>query len=185
VEVALSASDESLLARTAAEPEVFGVFYRRHEDRVVRYFLRRGATPELAADLTAEVFAAALVAADRFRPGPQPAEAWLYGIARRTLAMSRRRGRVEARARRRLGMPPLELTDEVIERIIELEEGSAATASLNGLPESERQAIEARVLGEQNYADIAARLRCSEAVVRKRVSRGLARLRAELSREES
>jgi hypothetical protein len=47
-----SPSDESLLAGTATEPELFGVFYRRHEDRIVRYFLRRGATPELAADLT-------------------------------------------------------------------------------------------------------------------------------------
>jgi RNA polymerase sigma factor (sigma-70 family) len=180
-----SPSDESLLARASAEPELFGLFYQRHEDRIVRYFLRRGATAELAADLTAEVFAAALQAADRFRPGPRPAEAWLYGIARRTLALSLRRGRVEARARRRLGMPPLELTDEVLDRIAELEEASAAVASLNGLPASQRHAIEARVIGGQEYADIAAELRCSEAVVRKRVSRGLARLRAELSTEES
>jgi RNA polymerase sigma factor (sigma-70 family) len=185
VDAARSLSDESLLARTGAEPELFGFFYRRHEDRIVRYFLRRGATAELAADLTAEVFAAALEAADRFRPGPRPAEAWLYGVARRKLALSLRRGRVEARARRKLGMSPLELTDEVLERIAELEEGAAATASLNGLPASERQAIEARVIGEREYAAIAAELRCSEAVVRKRVSRGLARLRAELSAEES
>jgi RNA polymerase sigma factor (sigma-70 family) len=131
------------------------------------------------------VFAAALQAADRFRPGPQPAEAWLYGIAHRKLALSWRRRRVEARARRKLGMPALELSDEVLERIMELEEGTAATASLDGLPERERHAIEARVIGGQDYADIAAELRCSEAVVRKRVSRGLARLRAELSKGES
>jgi DNA-directed RNA polymerase specialized sigma24 family protein len=91
-------SDESLLEQSASDPELFGLFYRRHEDRILAYFLRRGATPELAADLTAEVFAAALEAADRFGSGPRPAEAGLCGIARRKLALSRRRSRVEARA---------------------------------------------------------------------------------------
>jgi RNA polymerase sigma factor (sigma-70 family) len=172
-------ADECLLADVARDPEVFGVFYRRHERRVLRYFLRRGATAELAADLTAEVFAAALVAAARFEPGG-PAEAWLYGIARRTLAASRRRGRVEARARARLGMAPVELTDESLERVLALEAEEAAARSLDGLSQLERAAVEARVLEERDYGDIARELRCSEAVVRQRVSRGLARLRRQL-----
>jgi hypothetical protein len=59
-------ADHVLLAAVGSDPDAFGTFYRRHENRVLRYFLRRGA--ELAADLTAEVFAAALVAAARFEP---------------------------------------------------------------------------------------------------------------------
>jgi RNA polymerase sigma factor (sigma-70 family) len=172
-------SDEALLAAVARDPEAFGPFYRRHEDRVLRYFLRHGATAELAADLTAEVFAAALVAAARFEPGG-PAEAWLYGIARRTLASSRRRGRVEARARARLGMAPVELTDEALDRVLALEAADAAAQSLNGLSAPERAAVEARVIEERDYGDIARELNCSEAVVRQRVSRGLARLRRQL-----
>jgi DNA-directed RNA polymerase specialized sigma24 family protein len=82
-------------------------------------------------------------------------------------------------------MPPLELTDDVLERIAQLEEGCMATESLEGLPAAEREAIEARVIGQRDYADIAQTLRCSEVVVRKRVSRGLARLRSELAKEES
>ena len=115
------APDETLLAATRTEPTAFGAFYRRHEDRVLGYFLARVGDPEVAADLTAETFAAALTSAHRFRPRKKkPAVAWLFGIARNQLAMSRRQGRVEARARRRLGMAPVVLTDEAIERIAEL-----------------------------------------------------------------
>ncbi len=172
-------ADEALLASVAGDPEAFGVFYRRHENRILRYFLRRGATAELAADLTAEVFAAALVGAADFAPGG-PAEAWLYGIARNTLAASRRRGRVEARARARLGMPRVELSDESLDRILALEADAAASEALDGLSAIERAAVEARVIEERDYGDIASELRCSKAVVRQRVSRGLARLRRQL-----
>jgi RNA polymerase sigma-70 factor (ECF subfamily) len=37
-----------------------------------------------------------------------------------------------------------------------------------------------RVVAERPYAEIAAELRCSELVVRQRVSRGLKRLRSEM-----
>ena len=95
------APDEKLLASTRAEPAAFGAFYRRHEEQVLSYFLARVGDPEVAADLTAETFAAALASAHRFRPRrKKPAVAWLFGIARNKLAMSRRQGRVDARARR-------------------------------------------------------------------------------------
>jgi len=64
--------------------------------------MRRTGRPELVADLTAEVFAAAYLAAPRFREGPEPAGAWLLGIARNKLLRSLRRDRIEASSRRRL-----------------------------------------------------------------------------------
>jgi RNA polymerase sigma-70 factor, ECF subfamily len=172
------APDETLLAQARSEPAAFGAFYRRHEDRVLGYFLARVGDPEVAADLTAETFAAALASAHRFKPRREPAVAWLFGIAGNTLAMSRRRGRVEARARRRLGMPPLELSDETIERIAELDR--VALTLVNNLPADQQEAVRARVIDERDYADIAKDMRCSEAVVRKRVSRGLRTMRTHL-----
>jgi RNA polymerase sigma factor (sigma-70 family) len=172
------APDERLLALARQEPSAFGAFYRRHEDRMLSYFLSRVGDPEVAADLTAETFAAALASAHRFRPRRQPAAAWLFGIARNTLAMSRRRGRVEVRARRRLGMAPLVLTDELVERIEELD--GTALELVDGLPPDQRDAVRARVVDERDYDEIAKDMRCSEAVVRKRVSRGLGTLRARL-----
>ena len=172
------APDETLLASARSDPAAFGAFYRRHEDRVLSYFLARVGDPEVAADLTAETFAAALASASRFKPRREAAVAWLFGIAGNTLAMSRRRGRVEARARERLGMAPLELSDGVIERIAELDQ--VALTLVNDLPADQRDAVRARVIDERDYADIAKDMRCSEAVVRKRVSRGLRTMRTHL-----
>jgi RNA polymerase sigma factor (sigma-70 family) len=173
-------TDEALLAAVAGEPEAFAVFYRRHVAQLLAYFARRTRDVELAADLTAETFAAALDGIHRFDAGRGPAVAWLYGIARRQLSQALRRGRVENRARRRLGMAPIELSDAAIERIEALAGEDVATAALAALPEDQREAVTARIVEERGYAEIATAARTSEAVVRKRVSRGLAGLRSRL-----
>ena len=169
-------SDEELLRLTPKRPAAFDVFYVRHERLVVAYFRRRTPSAELAVDLTAETFVAALASAKRFRPGETPAVAWLLGIARHKLLRSIERGRVEDRARRRLGAPRLEFDDEELERVDELDTKSAHEL-LAALPQSQAEAVRARVLDEEPYDVIAARMRCSELVARKRVSRGLATLR--------
>ncbi|MCP9490246.1 MAG: sigma-70 family RNA polymerase sigma factor [Solirubrobacteraceae bacterium MAG38_C4-C5] len=175
-----SRADAQLLRDSAREPAAFARFYERHEDVVLLFLLRRTDDPELAADLTAETFAQALMSAERFRSGPAPAVAWLIGIARNVLAMSRRRGRVEDAARRRLGMQPLVLDDEALERVAEVEGDNRMLELVAALPPDLRDAVVARVVHERDYRDIALQLRCSQSVVRKRVSRGLARLRSEL-----
>src|SRR3954471_15942327 len=180
-------SDEALLAATRREPEAFAVFYRRHVRALIGYFLRRTRDAELAADLTAETFAAALDGCHRFRPERGPAVAWLYGIARRLLAHARRRGAVEDRARRKLGMSPLALTDDALERIDALaaaeSSATALHAAMDALPADQREALEARVVDERGYDEIALAARTSESVVRKRVSRGLAGLRQRMGGE--
>jgi len=177
-------SDEGLLEAVPREPEAFAVFYRRHVSPLIGYFMRRTRDPELAADLTAETFAAALAGVHRYDARRGPAVAWLYGIARRQLMHMLRRGAVEDRARRRLGMAPLELTDAELERVEALAALDATAAALNealtALPADQQAAVRARVLDEQDYAEIALTARTSESVVRKRVSRGLAGLRSRL-----
>lgn len=177
--------DDELLARYAAgDADAFVAFYRRHVATVVGFFVRRTADRELAADLTAEVFAAALLASARYRSGERPALAWLYGIAANKLADSRRRGRVEDAARRRLALEPLSLDDEDLARVDELAAVDAGhallQAAVQSLPVDQRGAVVARVVDEREYAAIADELRCSELVVRQRVSRGLRALRSQL-----
>jgi RNA polymerase sigma-70 factor (ECF subfamily) len=157
----------------------FAEFYRRWERPVAGFFFRAVGSGELAADLTAETFAEALSSARRFDPTRGEASAWLFGIARHLLARSWERGQVENRARVQLGLPPLALDDELIVRIEEAGDDRALNV-LAGLPEDQRRALQARVLDEQDYDEIAAELQCSESVVRKRVSRGLAALRMRL-----
>jgi RNA polymerase sigma factor (sigma-70 family) len=173
--------DEAILAELDTAPDGFAVFYRRHVAALLGYFMRRTHDPELAADLCAETFAAALDGAHRFDPARGPAIAWLYGIARRLLAHAERRGAVEDRARRRLGMAPLDLTDEGLERIEALAGAdSALAAALAELPDDQRTAVQARVVEERGYEEIALAAHTSASVIRKRVSRGLADMRARL-----
>jgi RNA polymerase sigma-70 factor (ECF subfamily) len=75
-------------------------------------------------------------------------------------------------------MAPLVLTDEVIERISDLDH--TALTLVDDLPAEQQAAVRARVIDERDYPEIAKDLRCSEAVVRKRVSRGLGSLRARM-----
>jgi len=179
--VSLPGHDDELLTRFVdGDPEAFVAFYRRHLAAVLGFFLRRTGDPELTADLTAEVFAAALLAADRYRPGERPALAWLYGIAAHKLADSRQRGRVESKARRRLSLEPLMVDDTELARVEEIADRGAAEAALLALPPAQRDAVLARVVDEKPYADIAAQMRCSELLVRQRVSRGLRTMRAQM-----
>src|SRR3954453_22021925 len=168
-------SDEELLsARDAAS---FERFYCRHVNSILGYFARRTREPELAANLCAETFAAALASRHRYRPGAGAAAAWLYGIGSRKLADAQRRGYAERRARRRLGMERIELSDDDIARIERLGEAGETRVLMGQLAPDQRAAITAHVLEERPYEQIAAELDTSEAVVRKRVSRGLAAMR--------
>jgi RNA polymerase sigma-70 factor (ECF subfamily) len=173
-------TDAELLAGTPSDPERFAVFYRRHVRAVLAYLLSRTRRPELAADVCAEVFATALDECERFDGARGPARAWLFAIANSRLVDAQRRGQVEDRARRRLGMGVRELTDADMERVedlVDLSRGLDLSALVDDLPDDQREAVLARVVHERDYEEIARSLRTSEAVVRKRVSRGLAGLR--------
>jgi RNA polymerase sigma factor (sigma-70 family) len=150
----------------------------------VAFFKRRIGDRELSFDLTAETFAAVVVSAGTYS-GDAPPVAWLFGIARNKLRESLRRNRVADAARRRLSMEPIVLDDIDLQRIEERADSgeSALARALQELPETTRTALLARLVEEQEYGEIAVRLRCSEQVVRQRVHRGLKQLRAGLREE--
>ena len=178
---------ELLAAVVAGDGAAFAAFYRRHLPTVVGFLLRETGDREATADLTAEVFAAIFLVARRFRPrGAGSARPWVLGIARNKLLESRRHGRVEDRARRRLAFEPEVLDDDDLARVDEL-----AAAPDHGvlhlveqLPKGQRDAVRSRVLDDREYGEIARELNCSELVARQRVSRGLARLRDQMTERE-
>jgi len=171
-----AAEDARLLAGGAFD---FGVFYARHEDFVLGFFLRRGRSAESAADMAAETFARALAGRRRFDPARGEARGWLTGIARHVLAESVRAGRTQDRVRRRLGIERLELDDAALERINELA-GEPAIDALRRLPDDQQAAVRGRIIDGADYKQLAVGLGCSQSVVRKRVSRGVSTLRARL-----
>jgi RNA polymerase sigma-70 factor, ECF subfamily len=73
----------------------------------------------------------------------------------------------------------MQLEDEQLELIAERGAIDLRTA-LASLPAEQRDGIIRRIVLDEDYTTIASDLRCSEQVVRKRVSRGLAALRANL-----
>jgi RNA polymerase sigma factor (sigma-70 family) len=179
-------SDGELLGATVQrDGAAFAMFYRRHLPAVVRFLLRETGDREVSADLAAEVFAAVFLSAKRYRPRQGgSAWPWVQGIAQNKLRESRRRGRVEDRARRRLGLEPEALDDADLARVDELSSSRGAVALVDELPEGQRKAVQARIVEERDYAEIAGELKCSEMVVRQQVSRGLSRLKDRLRERE-
>ncbi len=171
-------TDEELLLRGDAEG--FALLYERRHPLLRAYLRRRlGGHPDLVLDLVAEAFARALERREQFDPARGSASAWLIGIARNLLLDAYRRGRVADDSRRRLGMQRILVEDGQLERI-EADGGSELEHSLQSLPPEQREAVRRRVLEDEPYAAIATRIGCSEQVVRKRVSRGLAALRQQI-----
>ena len=166
--------DEALLL--SGDLEDFGLFYDRYVKALLTFFHRRTYDPEVAADLTAETFAAAMVARGRYQALSSTGAAWLFAIAQHKLADYRRRGSTEDRMRARLGMEPVPVSAEDADMIRWLAE-EAAAQMVEELPPDQRDAIRAHVFEDRDYAEIARSQRLSEATVRKRVSRGLRVLR--------
>jgi RNA polymerase sigma factor (sigma-70 family) len=176
-----ASTDGELLERTrAGDREAFGVLYERRHELVLAFLLKRTRDPEVAMDLMAETFAAALIAlADRPPAIAGSAAPWLLTVARNTLIDSWRRGRVESAARRRLKLEPLTIGDSDVDRVLQVAAETDLLLRLSEeLPAAQFDALRARVLDERDYEEIAQQLECSAAVVRKRVSRAIATLRA-------
>src|ERR1700754_1628828 len=142
-------SDDELLKASVHDAEAFGLFYRRHASAVLSYLRQRTGDVESAADLTADVFAAAFAGRRRYKPRSEPARAWLFGIANNLLAMSRRKQRRAFAASARLGVPRIEFQDEELERaearISARMQVDPINALVADLPPEQREAVLARV----------------------------------------
>jgi RNA polymerase sigma-70 factor, ECF subfamily len=151
--------------------------YRLHARRIAGYLMRATGDAEVAADLTAETFAAALLSRGRYRRDMGAPTTWLYAIAANKLKDWRRRGYAEDRARQRLRIERPALSDADVAEFSRLAADVVADALLDELPAEQRTALRARVLDDRAYGEIAVAEGVSEAAIRQRVSRGLASLR--------
>lgn len=172
------------LPRIAHDPDAFEAFYRAHVVAVERFMARRVDDPHLVADLTAEVFLAAIDSADTYRPSRGPAIAWLFGIARTTVASTRRRAARERHANARVSGQRLLDPDDVSriqDRIDAAAQARTVLAAIADLPEGERAVLELVALDELSVTDAARALRIRPVAARVRLHRARATLRRELS----
>ncbi len=180
--------DPNRLPRIAYDPATLEDFYREHVGLVQRFVVRRVADPYLAADLTADVFLAAIDAAPSYRPDRAAPAAWLYGVARNVVAAECRRSARERRANARLEGRRL-LDDHDVERmqkqIDAAEQARELFEGLARLPEGERAVLELVALDELTVTEAACALGLRPVTARVRLHRARTALRRQMNNPDS
>ncbi|MGP4010905.1 RNA polymerase sigma factor [Streptomyces sp. 4N124] len=160
----------------------FAVFYEENFDAVLGFVARRTSCPQVAADLTADIFVAALEAAGQYDPERGAPAAWLKGIARNVL-FSHYRGNVrEQHAVARLnGRRLLDEEDiAVLEERIDAERAARALAERHSaLSEPLREVLDLVAVDGLTPREAAQVLGLNQATVRVRLHRAKRALRAE------
>ena len=167
------------------DPAAFTQFYRAHVDEVTRFVARRVADPQLAADLTAEVFLAVIEAAAHYRGSFGGPRTWLYGIARNVIAAEFRRSAREHRAERMVAGRRLLDADDIgrmVEKIDALRQVRELHAELQALPGGERAVLELVSVDGLTVAESAAALNIRQVTARVRLHRARHDLRSRPAR---
>jgi RNA polymerase sigma-70 factor (ECF subfamily) len=181
-ELTPASGEDELVRRARDDANAFATLYRRHEPAIARYLRRRVGDREVARDLVAETFLAALEGIGRYRLRGASFRGWLYRLASTRVSRWARR---RALAGKRVA---LELDTEV-----EAEAGDSegllaerARAALLELPARYQTALALHYVEGLSVDEIASALSCRPGTVKARLSRGRERLRLKLEpyREE-
>jgi RNA polymerase sigma-70 factor (ECF subfamily) len=167
-----------------SNPDAFEAFYREHVDAVQRFVARRVADRELAADLTADVFVAAIESAESYRSSRGAPVAWLFGIAQLVVASRLRRDGRERRAAMRVrGRELLDADDmaRIDQRLAAEERSRQLYGAIGRLSASERAVFELVALDELSVSEAAVALRIRAVTARVRFHRARRRMADELT----
>ena len=136
------ALDEQLAIDARDDPAAFGLLYQQHVQRVFRFLRARGASDELAADLTSVTFERALAHIHRYRPGQAGVAPWLLQIARNAYIDSLRRRRPTVTLDE--AMDALDRARSPEDAAIAAEQRRSVMAFLVALPEIQQEALALR-----------------------------------------
>lgn len=176
------------VARIGHDPDALEAFYLEHVEDIERFVARRVSDPYLAADLTAEIFLAAIDASGHYRSRRGIPRAWLFGIARNTIHNEFRRAGREREAVQRVQGRAL-LDDDDLTRMQERIDAESIARDLfravEELPGSEREALELHAIDELSPREVGEALGISPVTARVRLHRARRTLRQSLVDEES
>lgn len=164
------------------ERAAFEELVRRWAGSLHGYALKLSNDPELAADLTQEVWLRVLQGLGKLRDVAQ-FRSWLFGIAHRTF-MDRLRSRYARPEQAPVDWDALAAADDGDNDDDEHELLQALTIGLQNLPLVEREVLVLFYLDDLSLADIAAALRIPAGTVKSRLFRARALLRHQLRPEE-
>jgi RNA polymerase sigma-70 factor (ECF subfamily) len=171
------------IAAARDDPRAFAPLYDRYAVPIYRFCFRKVGDPDVANDLTAQIFVRAIERLDRYRPQPGATfRSWLFAIARNTVTDRRRRHRPLA---------PLDLDLHILRdddpgpeaRAVHTDELDRLLAVLDRLPASHRDIVELRLAGLTTN-EVADALGLTQSAVKSAQSRAYKRLRDLLSPPE-
>lgn len=176
--------NDTELFRIRHDPDALDRFYRQHVEPIQRFVARRVNDPHLAADLTAEVFMAAILSAHTYRPADGDPTRWLYGVARNVVSAALRREGREHRALGRIAGRRL-LSPDDVDRMLDRLDAEAAGrelyAAMDDLPCGERAVLELVALDGLTVAGAACALHITVFTAKIRLHRARRRLRPRLA----
>ncbi|WP_223410468.1 RNA polymerase sigma factor [Occultella gossypii] len=168
------------------DPDAFERFYRAHVRAVEGFVARRVGDPHSAADLTAEIFLAAIESAAGYDPTRGTPVGWLYGIARNVVAQWARSSARERRAISRISGRALLDGDGLrrVEERLDAELGARQVyVGMARLSDDERAVLELVALDGLTVADAARVLGVQPVTARVRLHRARRTLRAFVTSE--
>jgi RNA polymerase sigma factor (sigma-70 family) len=162
------------VAAIGRDPDALEAFYLEHVEAVQRFVARRVESYEDAADLTAEVFLAAIHASRAYRGDAAAPRAWLFGIARRVVASHHRSTARALRAADRIDTRELldeDAADRIVARIDSERAAREVYRSLTSLPARQRAVVELVAVDGLSLTEAAAALGISAGNARVRYHR--------------
>lgn len=158
------------------DPRAFAPLYDRYAVPIYRFCFRKVGDPDVANDLTAQIFLRAIERLDRYTPRPGATfRSWLFAIARNTIVDRWRRHRPHT---------PLDPDLHILAdddpgpeaRAVHTDELDRLLAVLDRLPDSHRDIIELRLAG-LTTTEVADALGLTQSAVKSAQSRAYKRLR--------
>jgi RNA polymerase sigma-70 factor (ECF subfamily) len=169
-------------AQDACDPAAFDGLYLLFADRVFRYLLARIGDPDLAEDITAQVFVRLIEKIGIFRIGPRDNvaifSAWLYRLAHNKMVDV-------LRSHKRTQESPLEhaahvVSGQTMEAVEDHLDFQRVLHTLRVLNEQQREVIVLRFVEELSIAETAQIMQKSEGAVKALQHRALETLRRHL-----
>ena len=170
--------EHALIERAKSDPDAFGELYDHYFTQIYRFTYSRLRDPEVAEDVTSEVFFKALRAIGRYKPSAHPFSSWLYQIAVNAINDYYRAKKPTDDIDEAMGVAdkarPIE--DDVADR----QEAARVWAAIDSLPEAQRTALALKLGEDLKLGQIGVIMGKSEGAVKLLVHRGMAGVRDRL-----
>ncbi len=184
--------EQMIIEQAKKDPQAFGVIFDRYYPKILAYIVRRTGSVIAAEEIVSETFVKALQGLQSFRWRGISIEAWLFRIAINELKMYFRASRPTTsldELYEQSGFEPVSdynLAQEVLEaqeRLASHKQFIDARRMINKLPAKYQDVLMLRFVEQKKIRQIAQIVDKKESTVKSLLSRGLARLRAELHKK--